>query len=470
MSSQREASTSEIIAQLEQLLESKRVLTDSESLENWGRDWTRFHTPAPLAIVFPQSISEVQALVKYANEKQLDIVPSGGRTGLSSGAVALNGELVISFDRMNKITGFNPVDRTAHCEAGVITEQLQNFAEEQDLYYPVDFASSGSSQIGGNIATNAGGIKVIRYGMTRDRVAGLKVVTGTGDILELNHDLIKNNTGYDLRQLFIGGEGTLGLIVEATMRLVRPPRELTALMLGVPDMPAIMRILERFQKSIDLTAFEFFSEEALSKVIEHHQVQRPFESQTPYYALLEFECLNEELMEQAMSLFEECLEAGDVEDGVISQSLSQLENLWKCREYISETISRWTPYKNDISVVTSKVPAFLNEIEQVVTAQYPDFEIIWFGHIGDGNLHLNILKPDNLDRDDFLQQCEHVSLEVFDIVRKYKGSVSAEHGVGLLKKKWLEYSRSEAEISYMKAIKKAFDPNNIMNPGKMLDI
>ncbi|MGY0219496.1 FAD-binding oxidoreductase [Endozoicomonadaceae bacterium StTr2] len=470
MSSQRDADHQQIIAQLEQLLEPKRVLTDAESLENWGRDWTRFHTPAPLAIAFPKDINEVQTLVRFANEQKLGIVPSGGRTGLSSGAVALNGELVISFDRMNKISDFSPVDRTVRCEAGVITEQLQNFAEEQELYYPVDFASSGSSQIGGNIATNAGGIKVIRYGMTRDWVAGLKVVTGKGEILELNHDLLKNNTGYDLRQLFIGGEGTLGLIVEATMRLVRPPRDLTALLLGVPDMPAVMRVLERFQKTIDLTAFEFFSEKALAKVVEHHPVQRPFESKTPYYALLEFECLNEELMEQAMNLFEECLEAGDVEDGVISQSLSQLENLWKCREYISETITRWTPYKNDISVVTSKVPMFLEEIEQVVNSQYPDFEIIWFGHIGDGNLHLNILKPDTLDRDEFLQQCENVSRQVFDIVQQYKGSVSAEHGVGLLKKKWLGYSRSEAEIGYMKAIKLAFDPNNIMNPGKMLDI
>ncbi|WP_281646746.1 FAD-binding oxidoreductase [Parendozoicomonas sp. Alg238-R29] len=446
-----------------------RILIDDDSLLQYGRDWTRFHDPKPLAIVLPSSIEEVQAVVRFARAHSIGLVPSGGRTGLSAAAVAVNGEIVVAFDRMNTVRDFNTIDRTVVCGPGVITEQLQCFAEEQGLFYPVDFASSGSSQLGGNISTNAGGIKVIRYGMTRDWVAGLKVVTGTGELLELNGGLVKNNTGYDLRQLFIGGEGTLGFVVEATMRLARPPQDLTVLMLGAENMNAVMSILENFQQKIDLTAFEFFSEQALSKVIEHSGIPRPFETPTPFYALLEFECTSDAVSDTAMELFEYCMEQGWVLDGVMSQNLSQLENLWRCREDISETISRWTPYKNDISVVVSKVPEFLAEIDSVVSREYPDFEIIWFGHIGDGNLHLNILKPDSLDKGEFLQQCSRVSKWVFEIVQRYGGSVSAEHGVGLLKKDYLTYTRSEVEIELMRGIKKVFDPSGIMNPGKVFD-
>ncbi|MCL6268403.1 FAD-binding oxidoreductase [Sansalvadorimonas sp. 2012CJ34-2] len=458
-----------LIEDLETAVAPARVLTDSDSLQQYGRDWTRFHTPAPLAIVLPSSVEEVQAVVRFARENQIGLVPSGGRTGLSASAVATNGEIVVAFDRMKKISNFNPIDRTVVCEPGVITEQLQQFAEEKDLFYPVDFASSGSSQIGGNIATNAGGIKVIRYGMTRDWVVGLKVVTGTGELLELNGGLVKNNTGYDLRQLFIGGEGTLGFIVEATMKLTRPPENLTALMLGAEDMNGVMSILKAFQQKVDLTAFEFFSEQALSRVVEHSQVQRPFDTPTPFYALLEFENTSEAISDTVMELFEHCMEQGWVLDGVMSQSISQLQNLWACREFISETITRWTPYKNDISVVVSKVPEFLAEIDNVVNREYPEFEIIWFGHIGDGNLHLNILKPDSLSTEEFLQKCNHVSKWVFEIVQEYVGSISAEHGVGLLKKDYLTYTRSEAEIDLMRGIKKVFDPDGIMNPGKIFD-
>ena len=423
-----------IITELKAIVGDDKVRLDADTLHSHGRDWTKAWEPAPMAVVFPRSTEQVQAIVQLANTEQLAVVPSGGRTGLSGGAVAANGELVVSFDYMNQISDFDPIDRTVRCQAGVITEQLQHYAEEQGLYYPVDFASAGSSQIGGNIATNAGGIKVLRWGMTRDWVAGLTVVTGSGEILHLNNGLLKNNAGYDLRQLFIGAEGTLGLICEATMQLTRQPKNLTAFVLGVENFDGIMSLFNRFQSEMDLTAFEFFSEQALQKVIEHSKLPRPFESTCPYYALLEFEKLNDETEEQAMALFEACVEEGWVLDGVMSQSLEQLKNLWRLREDISETISRWTPYKNDISTVISKVPNFLNAVEDVVNAEYPDFEIIWFGHIGDGNLHLNILKPDNLDKAVFFEQCGKVSLAVFDIVKHYGGSVSAEHGVGLLKK------------------------------------
>ena len=456
-----------LIYELKTLVEPGKVLTDADSLNAYGKDWTKHFAPAPSAIVFPKSIEQVQAIVRWANAHKVALVPSGGRTGLSAAAVAANGEVVVSFDYMNQILEFNEMDRTAVCQPGVVTAQLQQFAEDKGLYYPVDFASAGSSQIGGNIGTNAGGIKVIRYGMTRNWVAGMKVVTGKGDLLELNKDLIKNATGYDLRQLFIGAEGTLGFVVEATMRLERQPTNLTALVLGTPDFDSIMPVLHAFQDKLDLTAFEFFSDKALAKVLGRGDVPAPFETDCPFYALLEFEATTEERAEQALATFEHCVEQGWVLDGVMSQSEQQLQNLWKLREYISETISHWTPYKNDISVTVGKVPAFLKEIDAIVGEHYPDFEIVWFGHIGDGNLHLNILKPDAMDKDEFFGKCATVNKWVFETVQKYNGSISAEHGVGMTKRDYLEYSRSPAEIEYMKAVKAVFDPNGIMNPGKI---
>ncbi|MCU1718037.1 FAD-binding oxidoreductase [Pseudomonas sp. 5P_3.1_Bac2] len=459
-----------LIEELKTLLEPGKVLTDADSLEAYGKDWTKHFAPAPVAIAFPKSIEQVQAVVRWANQHKVALVPSGGRTGLSAGAVAANGEVVVSFDYMNQIVEFNEFDRTARCQAGVVTKQLQQFAEDKGLYYPVDFASSGSSQIGGNIGTNAGGIKVIRYGMTRNWVAGMKVVTGAGDVLELNKDLIKNATGYDMRQLFIGAEGTLGFVVEATMRLDRAPNNLTAMVLGTPDFDSIMPVLHAFQNKLDLTAFEFFSDKALAKVMARGDVPPAFDTACPFYALLEFEASTEEVAEAALATFEHCVEQGWVLDGVMSQSEQQLHNLWKLREYISETISHWTPYKNDISVVVSKVPAFLKDIDAIVEANYPDFEVVWFGHIGDGNLHLNILKPETMSKDEFFAKCATVNQWVFETVQKYNGSISAEHGMGMTKRDYLGYSRSEAEIGYMKAIKQVFDPNGIMNPGKIFPL
>ena len=456
-----------VLADLKKIVGDQQVLTDESSLLQYGKDWTTAHTPCPVAVVLPSTIEQVQALVCLAAHQGLAIVPSGGRTGLSGGAMAANGELVLALDRMNVIHEFNPIDRTVRCGPGVITEQLQQFAQQHELFYPVDFASSGSSQIGGNISTNAGGIKVIRHGMTRDWVAGLKVVTGTGEVLDLNQGLVKNNAGYDLRQLIIGAEGTLGVVVEATMALCRPPKELAVLVLGVQDMPAIMQVLSTYQGALDLSAFEFFSELALQKVVEHQGLQRPFDTASSYYALIEIESAD---MAQAMELFEHCVASGWVRDGVVSQSIAQAEALWRLREDISETISRWTPYKNDISTLISRVPDFLLEVEAVVTEHYPEFEIIWFGHIGDGNVHLNVLKPEDLAMADFQQQCAEVSRWVFEIVQRYGGSISAEHGVGLLKKDYLHYSRSALEIQIMRQIKLAFDPQGIMNPGKIFDL
>lgn len=459
-----------LVEKLAAIFGAEKVKTDADSLAVFGKDWTKVWEPKPSAIVFPKTTEQVRDLVLLANQEGFAVVPSGGRTGLSAGAVAAKGEVVVSFDQMNQIHSFNATDRTVKCGAGVITQQLQEYAEEQGLFYPVDFASAGSSQLGGNISTNAGGIKVIKWGMTREWVAGLTVVTGKGDILRLNKDLLKNNTGYDMRQLFIGGEGTLGLITEATMRLTRKPKNLTVLVLAIPELDDVMKVLSQFQNAMDLTAFEFFSDKAMRKVIAHQNVPEPFSGSADFYALIEFEAVTEDDLNLAMEQFEHCLEEGWVVDGVISQSETQLNNLWRLREGISETIAQWTPYKNDISVVVSKVPPFLRDIDDVVTREYPDFEIIWFGHIGDGNLHLNILKPDALAKEEFFERCNKVSTWVMEIVEKYDGSVSAEHGVGLTKKAYLGYTRSAEEIAYMKAIKQVFDPNNIINPGKLVDL
>jgi len=460
----------DVLDALRDIVGPDRTLCDADSLAHYGGDWTRVYTPRPAAVVLPGSVEEVQAVVRIAARESLAIVPSGGRTGLSGGAVAAAGELVVALDRLGAIGDFKPVDRAVRCGGGVITEQLQQFAADNGLFYPVDFASAGSSQIGGNIATNAGGIKVIRHGMTRDWVAGLKLVTGSGELLDLGRGLVKNNTGYDLKQLVIGAEGTLGVVVEATMRLSAPPGDSAVMVLGTPDMASVMAVLADFRSALTLHAFEFFSELALDKVVAHQSLQRPFATAAPYYALLEFECAGAEMLDRAMARFEHCVEQGWVLDGTVSQSVAQAEALWRLREDISETISRWTPYKNDISTVVSQTPQFLAAVEDVVNRHYPDFEIVWFGHIGDGNVHLNILKPDELSQEEFQRRCGEVSRWVFEIVQRHGGSVSAEHGVGLLKKDYLHYSRSQTEIDIMRQIKRAFDPHGIMNPGKIFDL
>ncbi len=460
----------EVLDALKQVVGESNLATDEATLQTYGLDWTRFYTPAPSAVVFARDTAQLSALVGFANTHNLALVPSGGRTGLSGGAVASRGEIVVSFDKMNRILDFDQRDATVVVEPGVVTQALQQFASDQGLFYPVDFASSGSSQIGGNIATNAGGIKVLRYGLTRNQITGLKVITGSGDVLELNQGLTKNATGYDLRHLFIGSEGTLGFIVEATIQLIRPPQNLTVVLLSIPQMVDVMAVLSVFRQHLDLTAFEFFSDRALFHVQAHHGIKAPFESESPFYALLEFENDSTEQLERAMAAFEQCVGDGLATDGVLSQSEQQRRDLWKYREYISESITPHMPYKNDLSVRVSRVPDFLAAVDEIIVRRYPDFEIVWFGHIGDGNLHLNILKPSGWAVDRFKQECETVSEEVLALVREFGGSISAEHGVGLLKRDQLHFSRTESELGLMREIKRMFDPNGVMNPGKLLTL
>lgn len=452
---------------LAKVLKAEQIKTDADTIKVYGKDWTTYFDVNALAIVFPQSTEDVVALVKWARANKTALIPSGGRTGLSGAATATQGEVVVSFEKMNKILEFNSVDQTVRCEPGVITEQLQKFATDKGLYYPVDFAARGSSHIGGNIATNAGGIKVLRYGLTRDWVASLKVVTGAGEVLELNKSLIKNATGYDLRQLFIGSEGTLGFVVEATMRLAAPPPPLVTLLMGTQDLASVMQIFSKFKLGTTLTAFEMFSDVALRLVNEATGLSAPFETPAKYYLLAEVESVNESTFEQILKVFEDCMEAGLVVDGAVAQSEQQAKNFWRLREDITESCAKYSPYKNDISVSIANVPSFLPDLDHVLSSAYPTWTVVWFGHIGDGNLHINILRPDGMTKEQFVQECRKVDTLVFESVRKFQGSISAEHGVGLTKKPFLAFTRSQAEIAIFKQIKSVLDPDGIMNPGKV---
>jgi len=444
------------------------ISSDETVLESHGCDWTRFRTPDATAVVFPHSAAEVARLVAVAMEHGIPLVPSGGRTGLSGGAVADDGEVVVSFDRMRRILDFNVVDRTLTVEPGVVTQAIQEYATRKNLYYPVSFASEGSSQIGGNIATNAGGIRVLRYGLTRDQVAGLKVIDGRGELIECNGGLVKNASGYDLRHLFIGSEGTLGLIVEATLRLTDLPQPSCVMLLAVSSLEGMMTVFRQFNDALHLTAFEFLSDAAMRYVRSGHDLPAPMDTASPYYALLEFDCADSIQEDLALERFEYCLEEGSVLDGVISQSEAQAADLWRYREGISEAITKFTPYKNDLSVRISAIPGYLHDLDQLAQTRYPDFEVLWYGHFGDGNLHMNILKPAAMPVEEFEEVCGRVNPDVFELTRRHQGSISAEHGIGLLKQAYLPYTRSDADIERMRGIKAVFDPVNIMNPGKLL--
>ena len=445
-----------------------RLKTEPADLEHYGRDWTRRWLPAPLAIALPATVEEVQAVMRWAHQHGVAVVPSGGRTGLSGGAVAANGELVLSLERMNRALDFNAVDRLLTVQAGMALEAVHNTAREHGLQYPVDFAARGSCSIGGNIATNAGGIRVIRYGNTREWIAGMKVVTGTGELLDLNRGLVKNSSGYDLRHLMIASEGTLGIVVEATLRLTDPPPASNVMLLALPSFEVLMQVFSAFRERLQLEAFEFFTDRALHHVLAHG-AQKPFEEVHPYYVVTEFASGDEAQEAAAMAAFEACMDNGWVSDGVISQSDAQAAQLWRLREGITESLARYKPYKNDVSVRISAMPAFLQETQALLGEAYPHFDVVWFGHIGDGNLHINVLKPDGLEDAEFIVQCEQVTKLLAASLKRHEGSISAEHGIGLVKKGYLESTRSAAEIEVMRGIKRVLDPAGILNPGKLFD-
>lgn len=453
---------------LKKILRPNQITQEKSDLDNYGKDWSIYYPAKPQAVVFPETRQEVIEIVKWARQHKTALVPSGGRTGLSSAATASHNEVVVSFERMNQIIDFDETDLILKVQPGVILQTVQEFAQKHGYYFPVDFGAKGSCHIAGAVSTNAGGVKVIRYGMMRSWVQGLRLVTGTGEEIYCNKALKKNATGYDLRHLVTGSEGTLGLITEVELQLAPAPKPLHVMLFGLEQLSQTIDVFKTFNKKLSITACEFFSDLALNKVLAAHPtLLAPLESRYPFYLLLELEETSSDFESSVESMFTDCMEKGYIVDGTISQNSTQSENFWALRERISESISPFSPYKNDISVRTSKVAHFVEESSKLITKNYPHFEVVWFGHIGDGNVHINILKPQDIKKEDFIAECRKVDSLLYSLVQKYDGAISAEHGVGLAKKPFLEFSRSQTEIEIMRKIKAAFDPDNIINPGKI---
>jgi FAD/FMN-containing dehydrogenase len=460
-------------AQLEALatlLPQDAFSTDPSDLATYGRDWTKVFDPRPSAVLFPRTTEQVSKILAYCHRNDIAVVTSGGRTGLAGGAVATNGEIVLSLARMHRMDPVDVLGQTVRVQAGAITEAVHRHCAAHGLTWPIDFASKGSSQVGGNIATNAGGVKVIRYGLTRQWVLGLQVVLANGSVLELNGALEKNNTGTDLRQLFIGSEGTLGVITEATLKLTRLPQKLDVFLFAVDGLQGVLDLFAEARRGpFVLSAFEFFTDKCLARVQKHRGVRAPFDSvHYTHYALVEVEGHSPddaELEKWLESLFERNV----VLDGVMAQNGTQARAMWELREGISESLSATgMPHKNDIALPIASLRAFCASLERVFSERYPGWELCLFGHIGDGNLHVNVMKPDTMDKATFLAKTAEADHALFELVRAHKGSISAEHGIGLLKKKYLAYSRSPEEIATLRALKSALDPKGILNPGKIL--
>lgn len=466
-----------LIAALVDAVGADYVKQDADELGYYGTDRCRGTWAVdPRVIVLPKTVEQVQAVVRAAAAAGANVVPSGGRTGLTGAATATGGEVVLSLERMSKVLGVDVAGQTLRCEAGATVEAVQMAAEAEGLLYPVDFAAKGSAQIGGSIATNAGGVKVLRYGSTRAWVSGLDVVVASGELLHLGGSLVKDNTGYDLRQLFIGAEGTLGIIVGATMRLCTPPKGLLVALCAVPSDAHVLSLFTRARRELPLQAFECFDQGCLRHVLEHRGMtgRGPFAEPSTQHVLIEIEIegQGDDAEEQAHDQLTLCLadaqDAGEIDDAVVAATAAQANDLWEYREGISESLHSHTPHKSDIALPISEVTAFLDVWRPAVAKALPDAEALVFGHIGDGNLHLNVLKPEAESVESFVSRAKAFDEDTYALVQRFGGSVSAEHGIGLLKRDHLHFSRSEGELAMMRAIKAALDPTGMFNPGKVL--
>jgi len=447
------------------------VLCEGPDLQEYGQDRAVGDWPVrPTAIVLPNSVEQIQQVVLCCAEHGAAIVPSGGRTGLVGGACAIQGEVVLSLSRMNRILRVDPSLRLLHCEAGVPLEKIQQEASRVGLLYPIDFASKGSAQIGGSIATNAGGVKVVRYGLTRNWVQGLRVVTASGALLDLGGELLKDNAGFDLRQLFIGSEGTLGVIVEATLRLCAPPRALGVALCASEDLRAVLALFSRLRAAdCMLSAFEIFDESSAGYGSGASSPRDfPFANPAPWQVLLEIEGESEQIAREALApLLTAASEAGEVREAVVAPTAAQASALWALREGISDALHGRSPFKADVSLPLGSLDAFVSRWREAVAEALPGVETVCFGHLGDGNLHLNHLCPQGVPPHRFFANCRRFEPTIFGLVREFGGSIAAEHGVGLLKRAFLGYTRSPAEIAVMRSIKNALDPKGLFNPGKL---
>ena len=460
------------VEELRKLVGSPNVLTGVDDLLVWGSDWTKVYKPKPMCIVLPAEAKEVSQILAYCHKNELAVTPSGGRTGLCAGAVATDGEVVLSLARMRKILEVDPVGLTITAEAGVTTEALQIAARENGLFFPLDLASKGSCQIGGNIATNAGGVKLIRYGGMREQVLGLEVVLASGEILDMNVALRKNNSGYDLKQLFIGSEGTLGVVTKAILRLTSKPRQLHLTVMAVSKFESILQILHHCTlASLSITAFEFFTDVAHKIVLQRaHGAKSPFQNISPFYVLLEIEQTGEE--GELEQLLESLFEKGLITDATVAANSTQFKELWGLRENITESLAAHGQVrKNDISLAIDKLGAFISALQSLLsTKACEDMDLVLFGHIGDGNLHINYVSPKSRDSVEFHAAARAIEEDVFKLLADFDGSISAEHGIGLTKKKDLHFTRSQSEVAWMRVMKKSWDPKGILNPGKIFDL
>ena len=438
-------------------------------VEEW-RGKYKGHTPLLLK---PATSGEVSAILRICHETGTPVVTQGGNTGLVGGQIPFHGEVLLSTKRLNKIGAVDTRGMTVTAGAGVTLAQVQQAADDQHLLFPLSLASEGSCTIGGNIATNAGGTHVLRYGMTRALVLGIEVVQANGSVLDLQRALMKDNSGYDLKQMFIGSEGTLGVIAAATLKLFAKPDVSVTAFAAVPSPAAALKLLGLMQARTGgmLSAFELIPRIALDFVTRHIDGSRdPLAAPSPWYVLMEATGGREASL---AANFETGL-AGAINDGVASDAVvagsqTQAAALWKLRESISESQKReGASIKHDIAVPVAAIPDFIARATPVVQALVPGVRPVSFGHLGDGNLHFNFNAPRSGDDPAFLAQWDEVQQAVHDIVKEFGGSISAEHGIGAMKVASLPRYKSHEELDAMRALKHAFDPKNILNPGKLI--
>ena len=473
---------SALLENLRRICGDANVLTHDDphtDLSAWEQDWRKRSHGRALAVVRPANVQEVAAVVKACANTFTSIVPQGGNTGLVVGSVpdASGQQVVLSLQRMNQVRALDPANLTVVAEAGCILQSVQEHVEKAGYLFPLSLAAEGSCTLGGNLGTNAGGTQVVRYGNTRELCLGLEVVTAQGEIWHGLSGLRKDNTGYDLRNLMIGSEGTLGVITAACMKIYpQPVAQLTA-WAAVPSMEAAVSLLglahERL--SAGLTGFEVMGQFALSLVDKHHpQLRVPFFKETPWCVLLENSDYESEA--HARVGFEALMEAamgnGWVTDAVVAESLAQAKSLWQIRETIPlAQVDEGLNIKHDISVPVSLIPQFVAETDALLQSKIPGIRLVNFGHLGDGNLHYNVQAPPGADGPAFLRDHEEeVNTWVFDQVQAFNGSISAEHGIGSLKADKLTHHKDPTALAMMKAIKQALDPQNIMNPGRVIKI
>lgn len=452
------------------------LITDPADTAAYAQDWRKLYTGRTAAVIRPANTAEVAAVVKLAAQAGVPLIPQGGNTSMVGGATPMEDgtELILSLSRLNYVRDIDPLDMTITIEAGVTLKAAQNAALERDCMLPLSISSEGTAQIGGVLATNAGGNNTVRYGNARDLVLGLEVVLANGEIWNGLRSLRKDNTGYCLRQLFVGSEGTLGIITTAVLKLAPKPRDVAVAFCAVPDAAAALDLFGRFQAhdAASLQAFELMSDMGIDFVLRHIPgAVLPVQTRAPFYALVELATPRPDagLRASLETVLEAALEAGVVLDAAIAESDAQRTAIWKLREEHSEAQKReGASVKNDVSVPVSKVPAFIARATEACEKLIPGVRAVPFGHMGDGNIHFNLEQPVDADPAWFLAQDHAIMDCVNDVVRDYAGSFSAEHGIGRLKPYMMPDWRGGAELDVMQRIKQALDPNGTLNPGRVL--